>query len=173
MKKRLWIKIEKIFTKRWNFLNGERSFLFAKTAGTEVSWRKKGRKEGRMDGYGGGIGVREIRDEGENRTSGRKTGSIIALIDQPDNSISICVIQMVFNFPQRYLHSSIYISFARNCLALPPSYPFPLSWPLAFSPFFPFLNHLKTVAFRILHVVNLSPKLFPVLADRNREMRRY
>lgn len=50
-------------------------------------------------------------------TSGRKTGGIIALIDQPDNSISICVIQMVFNFPQRYLHSSIYISFVRNCLA--------------------------------------------------------
>lgn len=37
------------------------------------------------------------------RESGRKTGGIIALIDQPDNSISICVIQMVFNFPQRYL----------------------------------------------------------------------
>jgi len=52
-------------------------------------------------------------------TSGRKTGGIIALIDQPDNSISICVIQMVFNFPQRYLHSSIYISFVRNCLILP------------------------------------------------------
>lgn len=124
------------------------------------------------EGEGERFAVREIRDEGENRTSGRKTGSIIALIDQPDNSISICVIQMVFNFPQRYLHSSIYISFARNCLALLSPYPFPPS--LWLSPtFFSFLNHLKIVTFRILHVVNLIPKLFPVLADRNLEMRRY
>lgn len=80
-------------------------------------------------------------------TSGRKTGGIIALIDQPDNSISICVIQMVFNFPQRYLHSSIYISFVRNCLA-------PAARPLlgpkprfGFPPFF--LSHLKTAVSRI------------------------
>lgn len=104
--------------------------------------------------------------------SGRKTGGIIALIDQSDNSISICVIQMVFNFPQRYLHSSIYISFVRNRLAL--SLLSFSSFRLLFSTlralgfylppplFLSFLSHLKIVAFRILHVVNLSPKLFPV-----------
>lgn len=47
----------------------------------------------------------------------RKTGSIIALIDQPDNSITIYVIQIVFNFPQRYLYFPIYISFIQNYLA--------------------------------------------------------
>lgn len=54
-----------------------------------------------------------------------KIGSIIALIDQLDNSITICVIQMVFNFPQRYLYFPIYISFVRNCLAPLPSPPLP------------------------------------------------
>lgn len=81
-------------------------------------------------------------------TSGRKTGGIIALIDQSDNSISICVIQMVFNFPQRYLHSSIYISFVRKCLTLrPPTLSSGLLIGLAFLPLF--VSHLKTTAFRI------------------------
>lgn len=93
-------------------------------------------------------------------TSGRKTGGIIALIDQPDNSISICVIQMVFNFPQRYLHSSIYISFVRNCLA-------PVARPLlgpkprfGFPPSF-FFESFKNCGLSYLHVVNFSSKLFP------------
>lgn len=99
-------------------------------------------------------------------TSGRKTGGIIALIDQPDNSISICVIQMVFNFPQRYLHSSIYISFVRNrlapCLPLPSSPPGPLHGldflPLSLSFFF---KSFKNCGLLYLHVVNFSSKLFP------------
>lgn len=59
---------------------------------------------------------REMRWSGWKSIAG-KIGSIIALIDQLDNSITICVIQMVFNFPQRYLYFPIYISFVRNCLA--------------------------------------------------------
>jgi len=100
-----------------------------------------------------------IRDEGENRTSGRKTGSVIALIDQPDNSISICVIQMVFNFPQRYLHSSIYISFVRNCLVPPPFFCRAYS---SFSAWlFFFFQSFKNRGLSYLHVVILSSKLFP------------
>lgn len=90
-------------------------------------------------------------------TSGRKTGGIIALIDQPDNSISICVIQMVFNFPQRYLHSSIYISFVRKCLALLPFSGLLLA--LTSLSFF-FFESFKNCGLSYLHVVNFSSKLF-------------
>lgn len=104
--------------------------------------------------------INEWRGERQNHTSGRETDSIIALIDQPDNSISICVIQMVFNFPQRYLHSSIYILFVQNC---PPSFP-ALSDPffaLAFFVLFFFFKSFKNCGLSCLHVINLSSKLFP------------
>lgn len=93
-------------------------------------------------------------------TSGRKTGGIIALIDQPDNSISICVIQMVFNFPQRYLHSSIYISFVRNCPSpLHRSPPLRVRFTVWLSSLF-FFESFKNCGLSYLHVVNFSSKLF-------------
>lgn len=80
----------------------------------------------------------------------RKIGSVIALIDQPDNSITICVIQMVFNFPQRYLYFPIYISFVRNCLVSPFLPLRHLFLPPLWNSFFSFLRgHLKTAASRI------------------------
>lgn len=120
-----------------------------------------------MGGEGGRERVRPSVDKGmkaKTDTSGRKTGGIIALIDQSDNSISICVIQMVFNFPQRYLHSSIYISFVRNRLA--PCLPLPSSPPGSASRFgFPpslslFFKSFKNCGLLYLHVVNFSSKLF-------------
>lgn len=144
-------------------LNGGR-FFFVKTAVRKRYERKLGEKEWEER-------VRPSVDKGmkaKTDTSGRKTGGIIALIDQPDNSISICVIQMVFNFPQRYLHSSIYISFVRNRLA--PCFPLPSSPPrvrftvwisslsLSLSIFF---KSFKNCGLLYLHVVNFSSKLFP------------
>lgn len=138
-------------------MNGGR-FFFVKTAVRKRYERKLGEKEWEER-------VRPSVDKGmkaKTDTSGRKTGGIIALIDQPDNSISICVIQMVFNFPQRYLHSSIYISFVRNRLApcLPPPgsasrFGFPPSLSLSF------FKSFKNCGLLYLHVVNFSSKLFP------------
>lgn len=113
-----------------------------------------------------------------------KIGSIIALIDQLDNSITICVIQMVFNFPQRYLYFPIYISFVRNCLAPLPSPP-PTSnpsIPTHFRPwcwfisiflffFFPFLRFFfkggsfKNCGLSHLHIVNLFTVPFSLKFD--------
>lgn len=78
----------------------------------------------------------------------RRLAGIIALIDQLDNSITICVIQMVFNFPQRYLYFPIYISFVRNCLAPPPSVSSPGD---SF-----FVGSFKNCGLSHLHIVNLS-----------------
>lgn len=115
-----------------------------------------GEKEGKDGILGIDKGIKARID-----TSGRKTGGIIALIDQPDNSISICVIQMVFNFPQRYLHSSIYISSVRKCLALRSSLSTGLLLGLALLSFlFFFLESFKNCGLSYLHVVNFS-KLFP------------
>lgn len=110
-----------------------------------------------------------------------KIGSIIALIDQLDNSITICVIQMVFNFPQRYLYFPIYISFVRNCLAPLPSPPptsnpsipthfRPWCWFISIFLFFFFsfpslffsrVGHLKTAVFRICISLTFLRYLFP------------
>lgn len=115
-----------------------------------------------------------------------KIGSIIALIDQLDNSITICVIQMVFNFPQRYLYFPIYISFVRNCLAplsllLLPPHPTQPSIPTHFRPwcwvrlhfyfsfFFSFVfrfffffkgGSFKNCGLSHLHIVNLFTVTF-------------
>lgn len=135
-----------------------------------------------MGGEGGRERVRPSVDKGmkaKTDTSGRKTGGIIALIDQPDNSISICVIQMVFNFPQRYLHSSIYISFVRNRLA--PCLPLPSSPPpgplhgldfLLLSLSF-FLSHLKTAAFCICMSLTSPLNCFRPVRSKHRQTCRY
>lgn len=142
-------------------LNGGR-FFFVKTAVRKRYERKLGEKEwkGRKEGRGVGLSV-DKGTKARTDKSGRKTGGIIALIDQPDNSISICVIQMVFNFPQRYLHFSIYISFVWNCLpSTSPSSPSPGSLQgLDFLSLF--LKSFKNCGLSYLHVVKFSSKLFP------------
>lgn len=69
---------------------------------------------------------------------------------------------MVFNFPQRYLHSTIYISFVRNCLVHPPSPSRAQVFDSA-----SFFQPFKNCGLSYLHVVNLPSKLLSFSKSSN------